>query len=90
MAIDWSAVNWLYVAIMAVFAFVATDLISQPHRGRIPRRHPVRRDVCCLELLPASANRAADRQRLFHAVRRLTFSPLSLWLRAEGITVASL
>ena len=26
MAIDWSNVNWLYVAIMAVFAFVAALL----------------------------------------------------------------
>jgi lipopolysaccharide export LptBFGC system permease protein LptF len=26
MAIDWSSVNWLYVAIMAVFAFVAAFL----------------------------------------------------------------
>jgi len=36
MPIDWSAVNWVYVGVLAVFAFFATvvgNLLSFNHRG---------------------------------------------------------
>src|SRR5262249_50722459 len=54
--------------------------ISQPDRRSAPRGNSVRRDVRGLELLSASANPAADRYRLFHAIRRLTFLSVQLSL----------
>lgn len=36
MPIDWSTVNWVYVGVLAVFAFFATvvgNLLSFNHRG---------------------------------------------------------
>ena len=68
MPIDLSAVNWLYVALMAAFAFVAAllgSLISFRNRigGALLAGHSVRRHVCGVELLSAPADPAADRRR---------------------------
>ena len=67
MPIDLAQVDWLYVVVLAVFAFVATfvgNLLSFGHRG--DRRRAVGgvvcRDLRGLDLLPAPLT-AADRAR---------------------------
>ena len=86
MAIDLSAVNWLFVALMGVFAFVAAllgSLISFRNRlgGALIAGILFAAIYVDVELLSASADPAADRHRLCLSRRQLTFPAVRLCVR---------
>ena len=90
MPIDWATVNWTFVVLMGVFAFVAAllgSLISFRNRfwGAVIGRNSVCCDFRLLESLSAPDGAAADHLHL-HDACRLTFAPAALSVSASSIS----
>ena len=82
MPIDLSTVNWMFVFLMGVFAFVAALLGSLiAFRNRFAGRRHCRRSLCRdfrpVESLSPPDAAAADHLHLYDA-GRLTFAPVKL------------